>query len=371
MTAPSIKKPFYLPELDILRAGAFFAVFISHWAPEVEAAYLQHGLSPLLAHSFYSLTQAGGAGVLLFFCLSSYLITKLLLGEIAANGSINVGAFYLRRILRIWPLYLLFTAFAALLPFVDPEQRFGPRDILAFLFFCGNWLWALHCSLYTVASPLWSVSVEEQFYLCWPWVIRRSTPVRIQRIAIWLLVIAALNRVLVVTGIEPTTLRHNTLTQLDSIALGALLALGVDQRGDDVRRRHRFLIIAIAAASILLNKFLLGDNDPGPYSLVYYPMVSLACAVILWATLGVELRRDSAPTRLLIFLGTISYGLYVVHHFALYAVDALYARLPHIGFIAAILLRGVAAMALTIGLAMLSYRFLERPFLRLKSRFER
>ncbi len=156
---------FYLPELDFLRAFAFLGVFCSHWIPARPEYYVERGLPVIVARLIDAVSLFGADGVMLFFCLSSYLITQLLLKEIAKNGRVDVPAFYARRVLRIWPLYLAFTALAAALPFFDHEQEFGAKAGLAFLLFSGNWIWALGGTLNTVAVPLWSISVGEQFYL--------------------------------------------------------------------------------------------------------------------------------------------------------------------------------------------------------------
>ena len=104
---------FYRPELDVLRFFAFLGVFIFHAAPRTmdfyDRAGYPHWLSSLLIPTF----GAGAYGVDLFFALSAYLITSLLLRERAATGALDLRGFYLRRILRIWPLYLAFVAFAA------------------------------------------------------------------------------------------------------------------------------------------------------------------------------------------------------------------------------------------------------------------
>ena len=112
--SPVRAERFYRPELDALRFFAFLGVFIFHAAPRTmdfyDAAGYPHWLSGLLIPTF----GAGAYGVDLFFALSAYLITSLLLCERAATGALDLCGFYVRRILRIWPLYLVFVAFAAI-----------------------------------------------------------------------------------------------------------------------------------------------------------------------------------------------------------------------------------------------------------------
>ena len=106
-----------------------------------------------------------------FFALSAFLITTLLAAEYRVNGSIRLGAFYARRSLRIWPLYYVFLIAIC---FVLPAPRWLPLPPLpptyrpGFFLFYGNWLCALRGYSHSCADILWSVSVEEQFYVIWP-----------------------------------------------------------------------------------------------------------------------------------------------------------------------------------------------------------
>jgi peptidoglycan/LPS O-acetylase OafA/YrhL len=369
--APDSARRDYRPELDILRAFAFLGVFTAHWVPDEVAYYTQRGFSPVLGRWLVAVAHAGATGVMLFFCLSSYLITGLLLREIERHGRVDVRAFYIRRILRIWPLYITFTVFAALLPLIDPEQVFGWKACLAFLLFSGNWVWTMGLSVHTVAVPLWSVSVEEQFYLVWPWVVRRATRTGLRNTAIGLIVLAQVNRVLVVCGWIRGDLWHNTFTQLDGIALGALIAIGVGDRATPARR-FRVPVIAAAVVCVLLAQLLWSSTDTDPRNLLYYPLVSTSCAVVLFFTLDASLDASSRIVRIAVYLGKISFGLYVVHNFAFYGVEKLIRLLPRkLSPITSFGVLGVFAFALALGIAAASYKWLEKPFLRLKSRFGR
>ena len=118
---------------------------------------------------------AGGSwGVDLFFALSSFLITTILLRERQQVGDVDVASFYLRRVLRIWPLY--FTLLLVVLPLVrpvSPADGMSGKYLVAFLLFVGNWACVWWGYPPAIAGQLWSVSIEEQFYLSWPWVLRR------------------------------------------------------------------------------------------------------------------------------------------------------------------------------------------------------
>src|SRR4029077_16699431 len=142
-TAARVER-FYRPELDELRFFAFLGVFIFHAAPRTmdfyNAAGAPHWLSNLLISTF----GAGAYGVDLFFALGASLITSLLLRERAATGALDLRGFYVRRILRIWPLYLAFVAFAALAAMIIPQQQLPLRYVIGYCLLAGNWVYVFH-----------------------------------------------------------------------------------------------------------------------------------------------------------------------------------------------------------------------------------
>ena len=128
---------YYRPELDVLRFAAFFMVFLSHVVPGEEALFERAGVPSSLARSIIFAAAGGAFGVDLFFALSSFLITTLLLREHQNFGRIDVPRFYARRILRIWPLYFAFLFCASTLTkYVVHGDEFPPKYIAAFVFLC-------------------------------------------------------------------------------------------------------------------------------------------------------------------------------------------------------------------------------------------
>ena len=215
---------FYRPELDILRLGAFLLVFLDHALPHAGADYLAAGVPKHAASLLAGLARAGALGVDLFFALSAYLITELLLRERRSLGVIDIRAFYIRRILRIWPLY--YFTLLILIPAMSmlPAERMPWRDLLAFAFFGGNWACAAWGYPPRSFSLLWSVSIEEQFYLAWPWLVRLGD-LLVRRIACGMLAVATVTRIVLVLRVVPHPgIWCNTLARLDPIAGGALLA---------------------------------------------------------------------------------------------------------------------------------------------------
>lgn len=153
---------YYRPELDVLRCCAFAMVFACHVMPTTAHA----------ARAYLALRATGAAGIELFFTLSAYLIAELIQRERTRTGSFDVAAFYARRALRIWPLYG-----CALLAAIFVARAAGhplpATTITAYAFMLGNWDVVARGFLAYGFGPLWTISVEEQFYLVWPRGARR------------------------------------------------------------------------------------------------------------------------------------------------------------------------------------------------------
>jgi peptidoglycan/LPS O-acetylase OafA/YrhL len=355
---------YYRPELDVLRFFAFFLVFLSHTVPGDEAFWAQTPLSGVAAYWIVGLAAGGAFGVDLFFALSSFLITTLLLREREAGGTVDVTAFYMRRILRIWPLYFVFLLVVTpLMSYVLADESMPLKYTAAFLLLAGNWACVFWGYPHSVATPLWSVSMEEQFYLVWPWIVRRWA-VNLVGVAFGLLAVSFIVRVfLVMEGVVHPQIWCNTLARMDPIACGALLAVMAQRREVLLSgvARGSLLVLAVVALAVAGR---YGDFT-GVESLVTFPAVTAACVALILATLGSRfLAARSAAPQVFVYLGRISYGLYVFHlmFVVLFDVTATHDPVDRVTRIG-------GTLAATIAAAALSYHFLERPFLRRKERF--
>jgi len=321
------------------------------------------------------MVQAGAFGVDLFFLLSAYLITELLVREKELKGTLNVRMFYARRILRIWPLYFFAIALCAGLQFVLPEQELSLAAIAWFLLLGGNWYTALYRTPDAFISPLWSVSIEEQFYLLWPLAVRRASITSIAWIAAALVVAGSVARWifygLVTVNTAPLFIWANTFTRLDTIGLGILLAAISHQRPFPP---VSFAIRAVSlcggiACWLAANELGIVLPDPSRFGvMVGYPLMTLGSLLLLLSAYGLDVQPIPRIVRTpLIYLGRISYGLYVYHVLAFLLARLWLLRSPEdaAGKIVAV----PVAFALTCAFAALSYRWLEAPFLRLKERF--
>ena len=155
---------FYRPELDVLRFVAFRACSFT-----MPYRILRR---PMGLKRIAATVRSWGYGIDLFLLLSSFLITELLLRELESRGRLDIWWFYMRRTLRIWPLYFGFLALTLLVvPLVLPRENVPFSHMLGFLTFTGNWTTAILGWPRSVIAPLWSICLEEQFYLAWPLLI--------------------------------------------------------------------------------------------------------------------------------------------------------------------------------------------------------
>jgi peptidoglycan/LPS O-acetylase OafA/YrhL len=351
---------FYRPELDALRFFAFFAVYVHHTV---------YNLSPLLSIS-------GGFGLSLFFFLSAFLITELIQREINATGSVNIRDFYIRRVLRIWPLYFLAIIGAIFASIIFPAYRISPGFVLSYLFMMGNVYISRYGFPSTIICYLWSISVEEQFYLLWPILNKKLSRKKLVIAAAALLpvgsfavILLSLQNATPAIGIWP-----NSFVQVQTFALGALTALALNGRIPKLVLHVRFLLLIAGALLWTAAARFSGIDDRLPRDgrgpMIGYWAVGLGCLFLLISVLGIE--RKMIPQSI-VYLGKISYGLYVYHQLSLDLSANLMNHFQATNSVTQHTLFGIGhallGMALTIALAVVSYRFFEKPFLRMKERF--
>ncbi len=356
-----------MPGLDALRGLAVLLVIAYHELSWMLPLPLAQGSVPARVAS---IANVGVQGVPLFFALSGFLITGILLDSPRRQGFWR--SFYWHRAMRILPALLLTLVYVKL-------RLAAPWSyILASTFYLANMT-----ALLGIANPygiLWSVAVEEQFYLVWPLVVRLCTRRFVTALALLLLVVEPVLRYLSATGVLPLGAPEGmTWLIADKLAIGAMLALFLrSRRGADPQtvRWLTGLLITMAAAIFVLGlrfHFLTRQSALG-YALQPVPFQVAFAALILLALRFGASRRMLALTAPLRFLGYLSYGLYLYHVAVFYELDRLGRRAGMYGgttlspgLWAARFLLGFVA---TVTVAYLSRRYFEEFFLRRKHRFD-
>lgn len=289
----------------------------------------------------------------------------------------DVRAFWIRRVLRIWPLYYTFLLFSAIVtPYWLGQQAFSGWRFVHYWFFLGNWDCVWHDWHHSPVGPLWSISVEEQFYFVWPILLLAVKPNRILPLAVATLAGANIFRL----AYHPASFVQqwaNTLYHVDSIAWGAI--------GAYFAHANRLnLSILLRSVLLLTGVFVIPAwfycRGFAPFfegnDLALYPIGSLCCVLVVVSLYDLKaLPWNNLLFKIWAYLGRISYGLYVFHMLALtWVVLQLYGHGFYqgevIGMFSRIKLAAFAAiLSLTILLAWVSYTFLESPFLKLKKKF--
>ncbi|MEQ9063833.1 MAG: acyltransferase [Vicingaceae bacterium] len=355
----------YFHNLDVLRFIAFFGVFISHIPLTAEFGFL----------SF--LKGQGRLGVDFFFLISGFLITYLLLKEKNEKGRLDLVKFYLRRLLRIWPLYFVFMICIVALTYVFVDDFSLSRNTWLYTIFLGNFDRVWHGYETVRELPgfgvLWSISVEEQFYLFIPLLIAFIARKKILFLSILIIhIVSILFKVYIIVEYQNQHLAYQTLnfhsvSSFDLISFGCLLAYA----GIYYPTLFRRLAVGISHVAIPLSMLL--------FLLLQLLIYKSGSAVLEWILGGemlalifslpliyicfgkVNTEKKDKLMNYLNYLGKISYGLYLFH-FPAIVLCQYYMTNP--------MLISLGALFITILSASLSYNYFESYFLMVKKRFE-
>lgn len=358
-------KAIHLPGLNGIRAIAAIAVVISHTT-------LALGSFGLVATIFGSDGQGGPKGLLMasggvsmFFALSGFLITYLLSLEKAKNHDINIRNFYLRRIFRIWPLYYLFIA-SCLLCYVVFNVQYDAGPLPFYIFLLANVPLIIGHTM-PFMTHLWSIGVEEQFYLFWPWLARVTTEKLLKLTLVMIAGLYILKLIFYVLfrkfDMEIAYTAIN-VTRFHIMLIGAAGALLYYKKSSYLK--YATNIYTQAACWILMG--LLAVNKFNISSLVDNEIIAVVTVAIILAQITRTNMIIDLDRGLMDFLGKISYGIYVIHPLVIFLLAQNLVAFDKSTF-ANYLFVYAAVMAATIGLSYLSYRFYEKRFILMKSRF--
>jgi peptidoglycan/LPS O-acetylase OafA/YrhL len=372
-------KAHYVP-LDGLRGLAILLVVFYHlFLPHRSF----HGADPGI---LLQAAQTGWMGVDLFFVLSGFLITGILLETRTQPHYLR--NFLGRRFLRIWPLYYLnLLGLLVLIPMVMPSP---PAELLGmgdkqgwFWLYAANWLFAAEGGFgKTSGGYFWSLAVEEQFYLVWPLVVYALSERSLLRTSLALLALSLVSRIVLVhLGVSTGTLYTMTFTHLDGLAVGSCLA--VCARSPQLSARLVRMLPSAAAAAVLgLIAIRLADQDFFFWSRQMATYGYTCIAVLSGALLILVLRSDTSSwlsrlftNRFMAACGKFSYALYLVHVpvagllFPL-VMRALKRFEPTLGYNGMFIVFMATAFALSWGLSVASWHLFEKRILALKRYFD-
>ena len=347
----------YIPALDGLRAFAVGAV--------------------MLFHAGLPLVSGGFIGVDIFFVLSGFLITSILLREYEKHGRISLKNFYMRRILRLLPalvlMLLVFVAFSAV--YGDVETLWTHTiDALIVLFYSANWARAFNIHPPDFLGHAWSLSIEEQFYLLWPLTLMAILSFGRTRRDMLLIILGlalfawGLRSYMLSQGVAIDRLYNGLDTRADALLLGCVVGVLLSTPSFIQKIEHPLALACIkhvapvAGASLMWIGMTIHWQSPHLYYWVQCLIELLTALIIIDVVASPQsLVRGLLERKWLVWMGSISYGLYLWH----YPIFRLMFILEYSS--GEVLLLG---SLLTFGVASLSYYLLEQPILRKKKNFQ-
>lgn len=365
----------YLKGLNTMRFLAAFFVIISHG----QIAVNNLGFTRL-AH--WAVFNRGTDAVEFFFTLSGFLITYLLQKEIAKTSTVSIRDFYLRRVFRIWPLYFLiisigFIGMGVIYPRVTGHAYFDfplIPSLLLFIFFLPNLSEALHPT--TVIHTLWSIGVEEQYYLFWAPLVKKFKGRLIRLIGCFLAITTIWYAIVYYRALhlsEP--LRFFFLSQkFYAMAAGGFFSWIFYQRAEAyrksfwARREMQWAVIGIMAGYYLIGL----PGHPVIYDFAFHFFLAGLQGLMILNFALLEKPVINLEIQPFTYLGTISYGLYMYHMLIDYILGYTCIKFQlgaRIGLTALVPLYFILLLGGAVLVSSLSYKYLESYFLRLKERY--
>jgi peptidoglycan/LPS O-acetylase OafA/YrhL len=363
--------------LDGIRGLAILMVLALHFIGNMQPT---SAFERVVVHVF----DYGSLGVDLFFVLSGFLITGILFEAKGSQGYFR--NFYMRRALRIFPLYYAILAFIF---FVAPHIPWFQGEDLNVLQARQGWAWlygvniydAMHAAFsFPYIDHFWSLAVEEHFYFFWPLVVWTFSREALMRVSVAIALASLVLRVsCAAANVSELALFVLTPCRLDALCIGGFLALGA--RGpsglDDLVRKIR-KVLPLACGLLLglyaMNRVTLAMTKPLHQVRNSLFAVIFGCMIVLSVTAPMgSLYARFFRSRTMVWLGQYSYGLYVFHHFISYYCarhDTEMVLARWIGSHAlAVLLQATVGVGLSVAISMLSFRLFESRFLAMKRSF--
>ena len=362
----------YFMNLDIIRFIAAYMIVIFH------AFYGWHanwGFPKFLTHENGQLTWIGkfvetaihnfSFGVDVFFLVSGFLITFLLLKEKEQNGKIAIGKFYVRRVLRIWPLYFLILSFGPLLFWWLGEPE--PKNYLPHLFFAGNFEVIQNGFSSSAVNHLWSICIEEHFYFVCPLLIAFIPKKRIP-LVLWTIIFISFCFRGIIVGTENYWMNMylNSLSRMDILAIGCLAAYYFfNNKLLFNYSKSTLLVICVLFFLLFINEvYVYWDNfflaTAKKYTFIL--LVGLIIGNLLFNKAVVIMPKKKGVFH---YLGKVSYGIYMFNPI----VVAIFIKHFHLFNLKNGFLYFIGIQILLLILVVISFELVEKQFLKLKDKF--
>lgn len=372
-----MKSKHQFPYLDGFRFFAALLVFVAHFE---EFRFYYKISFPNENKEWFS--RFGSVGVTVFFVLSGFLITWLLLNELEEKNKIKLKYFYIRRILRIWPLYFLISSISFLIlnniaffniPGYNADYHPYLIKIVPFYLMLLPQVPYLLYPAVPYANILWSIGVEELFYFFWPFAVNKKRRVVVISFVIIFLWIAAkflivyLHRLNIITQPRAAmVIEFVERNRFYCFSFGSLVAFFYKYTNKKYFRFIQLPFVQIVAAFIFLFS-LFPDISVKGYNFILHEQIAALSAVIILGCLFEVKIYSCLGTRLLQYFGKISYGIYCYQIIAIVIVYRVYGPGRVNYFLCWLLF--LSSLGITIGLASFSYYFFERKFLTIKNKF--
>lgn len=368
------KKVIFFENIDGLRFFAFLPVFLKH-SFHTEFDHIKE-------NGFYKFVSEfwlpGDLGVNFFFVLSGFLITFLLLNEQKINGKIDIKAFYIRRSLRIWPLYFAVVLFGYF-GFQQLKILFGevPNETASLLYyftFLSN-LDVIRSGLpdSSILGVLWSVAIEEQFYLFWPWILFLFKPKRYVLVFSMIVLGSLIFRYFNLES-HPHVIKYHTFSLISDMGLGGIVAYFSFYNKPFIeyfRNMDRGVIITVYVIGMITIIFSLTLFQPDILKVFKNVILSVFFSfVILEQNYSENSFYKVSKWKVISQLGRWTYGLYCLHFVGILTATNMSKILGwNTTVFGVIFVETLMALGITIIISSLSYTYFEKPFLKLKSRF--
>ncbi len=367
----------YFSGLNGLRFFAAIAVVITH----IELIKYQSGFSDIWKNNKL-IFELGSLGVIFFFVLSGFLITYLLMQEKKVTQTVAVKKFYLRRILRIWPLYYLIVLLGFLVlpnvhfldnPYLNKflDNNFTPNFVL-YLLFLPNLAFSIFAAVPHIGQT-WSIGVEEQFYILWPLIVKHSKNVLKALLIVIGVLITLKVIVLVLCKQMPDSAALKVIkpflamTKMESMAIGGIGAYYLFTGNEKIKWLLNNVLMIASFIGIIVLVFFTPDIIQDAIYLVY----SVLFLVIILNVSSNPKSIIKLENKTFKILGNISYGIYMYH---LIVIAFVFAGLKYFGMeindslVSQVMVYGLTITG-TIVLSLISYTYFEKWFLNLKHKF--